>query len=130
MASSLVIHQRRGEYSVEIAIGSEQFSAVVDTGFTNPGCHTGLCVDAALFDRLRPGLLNPRAASAYDITGTLHRLRSGTTTARIVGLDDSAVETRVKDGGSNVVGVCFLTKLVGYRLEWSFSDRTRRIRRA
>jgi len=57
-------------------------------------------------------------------------LNSGIAAASIVGLDGADVETRVLNGGSNLVGACFFTRLTAFRVEWALSDRTMRIWRA
>ncbi|MBI3971205.1 MAG: hypothetical protein HY332_07930 [Chloroflexi bacterium] len=128
MARSLTIREHLGEYGLEVRAGQERFYAVIDTGFTHPQCETGLCVETPIYDRLAPLLVDQQAVPAFTVGGQSHLLRSGVVRAELVGLDDSVVETRLLDGGSNLVGVCFFTRLARYRISWDPAARVIRIR--
>jgi hypothetical protein len=98
-----------------------------DTGFTHPHCETGLCLESALYRRLAPLLKNQQVVQAYAVDSRPHLLRSGVARAAIVGLDESEIETRILDGGSNQIGVCFFTRLADYRMTWNPGKRAVRI---
>jgi hypothetical protein len=127
VARSLTIREHGGEYGIEVEIAGHRFGAVIDTGFTHPRCETGLCVETVLYDQFTPYLRDQQAIQAFAVGDRPHLFRSGIVKAEIVGLADSAVETRILDAGSNLVGVCFFTRLASYRVAWNPGDRTMRL---
>lgn len=112
-----------GEYRALGIVGGQPVDFVLDTGFTQASCLTGVAVDAPTFERIRDGLREHRRAEVNWFGGS-REVESGVGMVSLVGLDASEVETRVLNFGENLLGACYFHRLQHYNLTWDFSGRS------
>ena len=119
MADHLLI--RRSEdhrYFVSVMVAGYHVEAEIDTAFTQPACNVGLGLERGIYGGIRGRLTNLARMTQYLAGEQPEMIECGLATVSIVRLDDSEIETRVADAGSNLLGTCYFHRLSGYEVVW------------
>jgi predicted aspartyl protease len=132
MANEITVHANRyDEYWVAVRVNGLVLQAQIDTAMTQAECEIGLSLTAADFDRLAPTLAQQWTVERYDVgSPTPVAIPTGIGRVSLYGLDGSEIETHIARLGTNLLGVCYFHRLVGFEMNWDFASRTMVIRRS
>ena len=119
----------RHEYLVRAIVAGYPIDLLLDTGFTSPGCATGVGLDTASFRRVRQQLQQPTRVLVDGFQGPQVPAQGGLGIVELLGLDGSRLETLIINVGANLLGVCYFHRLSGFRVVWDLAARTMSIER-
>lgn len=122
-----------GLYWIDIALGSRQFSLMIDIGLVDPKHQVGFSIEPRLYDLLKKaGEFSGFAIhSQVDASGRVSRVRSGLLTAQLISPITRlpvgpTVRLHVMRGSSGVpnrVGVVFFHQLKSCQVNWDLDNR-------
>gem|GEM_PF-3275393 len=128
MADALAIRaDDRQEYHLRATVESYETDLLIDSGFTQAGCQTGVALDEATFLVVRSRLRNLTKVEVRSLQEEPQMVESGIGRVALVGLDGSELETRIVNAGANLLGVCYFHRLPEFDVLWNLAGRTLRI---
>jgi len=123
----------RGEYWIDVSLGGQHFSVLIDTGLIDSRGQVGFSIDPTLYDRIKQagGFRSHQSHSRLTASGQISVTESGSLDAQLLSPPSRipvgpVVDIYVFRGAAGVpdrVGVAFFHLLRGCNVTWDLDQR-------